>query len=109
VVETVVANRVRGLHTLVFLDIEAAEGRYLTADVAAGVLAEPLNDVLAVAVGRAGSPSPVVDAERLSTLADRDFGDPLHLLVVPGDLHEVEAESLRAFGGAPAELVAGPG
>ncbi len=105
VLETLADNRERGLHTLVFLDIEADEDRYLTASEAAGALAEHHGDALAVAVARAGSPDPGVDADRLSALASRDFGDPLHLLVVPGDLHHLEAEALRAFAGAPAELV----
>jgi diphthine synthase len=105
VLDTLAENRARGLHTLVFLDIEAAEERYLRADEAAGVLAEYSRDGLAVAVARAGSPDPVVEAERLSALAERSFGDPLHLLVVPGRLHELEAEALRAFAGAPAELL----
>ncbi|MDZ7702597.1 MAG: diphthine synthase [Halobacteriales archaeon] len=105
VLDTLAANRARDLHTLVFLDIEAAEERYLTADVAAGALAEHGRDGLGVAVARAGSPDPVVAADRLSVLADHEFGDPLHLLVVPGSLHELEAEALRAFAGAPAELL----
>ncbi|AXG07496.1 diphthine synthase [Haloplanus rubicundus] len=112
VVESVAANRERGLHTLVYLDIKIDDGRgteagetYMTADVAAGLLAEEWPDRLGVAVARAGSPDPVVVADRLSALADREFGDPLHLLVLPGDLHHVEADALRTLGGAPADLL----
>jgi len=105
VLDTVADNRDSGLHTLVYLDIEAERDAYMTADEAAGLLAEPLDDPLGVAVARAGSREPLVAADRLSALAGRDFGDPLHLLVIPGDLHHVEAEALRAFAGAPAELV----
>ena len=104
VLDTIRENRGRGLHTLVYLDIEAEREAFMTADEAAGLLAGPLDDALAVAVVRAGSESPVVAADRLSALADRDFGDPLHLLVVPGELHHLEAEALRAFGGASGEL-----
>ncbi len=43
---------------------------------------------------------------RSISLATRDFGAPLHLLVVPGELHHIEAESLRTFADAPADLVA---
>lgn len=109
VTDTLTANADRGLHTLVFLDIEADDDRYLTADAAAGALADAYGDALAVAVARAGSPAPVVAADRLSVLADRSFGDPLHLLVVPGELHDMEAEALRAFADAPSELVSGGG
>ena len=111
VVATIADNRERGLHTLVFLDIEVGtdargeEDRFMTADRAAELLADPLDDPLGVAVARAGSPVPVVAADQLSTLAERDFGDPLHLLVVPGDLHHVEGEALETFAGAPKTLL----
>jgi diphthine synthase len=97
-------NRERGLHTLVYLDIKQEREEYMTADVAADLLADGYEDCLAVAVCRAGSPEPVVVADRLSVLADREFGDPLHLLVVPGDLHHVEADALRGLAGAPDDL-----
>ena len=105
VTDTIGANRERGLHTLVFLDIKVESDRFMTADTAAGLLAEAYEDRLAVAVCRAGSPEPIVAADRLSRLADREFGDPLHLLVVPGELHHVESEALRELAGAPSELL----
>ena len=114
VVETIEANRDRGLHTLVYLDIKVGRGpdgpdpdheAYMTADVAAGLLAAELGDPLGVVVARAGSPDAVVAADRLSALADREFGAPLHLLVVPGDLHHVETDALGALADAPAALV----
>ena len=106
VIESVEANRERGLHTLVYLDIKADRDEYMTADVAAGLLAEAWTDTLGVAVARAGSPDPVVAADSLSRLAEREFGDPLHLLVVPGDLHHVESDALAALGGAPEGVLA---
>ena len=114
VVETIEVNRERGLHTVVYLDIKVGTGptgpdpdheEYMTADVAAGLLAEAWADELAVVVARAGSPDAVVAADRLSKLADREFGDPLHLLVIPGDLHHVEADALVGLAGAPESLV----
>jgi len=104
VLATIRENRDRGLHTLVYLDIDAEDRRYMTADSAAALLADPLDDRLGVAVARAGSPDPVVAADRLGALAGRSFGDPPHLLVVPGELHHVERDALRAFGGAPPDL-----
>jgi diphthine synthase len=102
---TIRENRERGLHTLVFLDIEAddpaGEPRFLDAGTAADALTEPLDDALAVVVARAGSEEPLVEADRLSALAQRDFGDPLHLLVVPGECHHMEREALEHFAGAP--------
>ncbi|MFB6079908.1 MAG: diphthine synthase [Haloferacaceae archaeon] len=108
VVESIEANRARGLHTLVYLDIKvdapAGRGdgeRFMTGDVAAGLLADGWRDGPGVVVARAGSPAPTVEADRLSALAERSFGDPLHLLVVPGDLHHVEREALEVLADAP--------
>jgi diphthine synthase len=105
VVETVAANRERGLHTLVFLDIDAERDAYMRGDEAADRLAGAWRDELGVVVARAGSPDPVVRADRLSALATGEFGDPLHLLVVPGDLHHVERDALVELGDAPEEIV----
>ncbi|MFC6737146.1 diphthine synthase, partial [Halolamina salina] len=42
---------------------------------------------------------------RLSALAEREFGGPLHLLVVPAEPHHLEAEALASLAGAPENLV----
>jgi diphthine synthase len=110
VLDTVDANRERGLHTLCFLDIKvdhelADEDEYMTASTAAGLLTEAgRGDELGVVVARAGSPEPLVAADRLATLAERDFGDPLHLLVLPGELHYIERDALVELAGAPVDL-----
>jgi diphthine synthase len=77
----------------------------MTASTAAELLAGELGERLAVAVCRAGSPDPVVVADSLPALAKRAFGDPLHMLVLPGDLHHVEREALAALAGAPERLL----
>ncbi|MEE6208736.1 diphthine synthase [Salarchaeum sp. III] len=128
VTDTIEDNRERGLHTLCYLDIKVGEtppsnrtaGRlgdkvdnpyregddYMTASHAAGLLAEHWNpDALGVVVARAGAPDSLVEADTLESLADRDFGDPLHLLVIPGDLHHVEADALTGLAGAPEDVV----
>ncbi len=123
VLGTLADNRQRGLHTLVYLDIDRdkghdpgdgtdrsgrgendAEDRYMTGDQAAGLLADAGLSGVGVVVAQAGSESPTVRADRLETLRDGDFGPPLHLLVVPGDLHPLEREALAAFGGLPADV-----
>jgi diphthine synthase len=96
VLDTVGDNRERGLHTLVYLDIDAAADRLMTGDTAAGMLADHL-DCPGVVVARAGSDDPLVRADRLETLATESFGPPLHLLVVPGELHPMERDALLAF------------
>jgi len=116
VIDSIEANQERGLHTLVYLDIKVdyhqrrdgpdQQEPYMTASDAAELLATEWNgDELAVVVARAGSPEPLVAADRLSALADREFGEPLHLLVIPGTLHHIEADALEALADAPASLV----
>ncbi|WP_188876428.1 diphthine synthase [Halarchaeum grantii] len=115
VIATLEDNRERGLHTLCYLDIKVGRGpegedpdfeEYMSADYAAGLLAEAWDpDALGVVVARAGSPDPVVRADRLDRLADESFGAPLHMLVVPGDLHHVEADALAGLAGAPDDLL----
>ncbi|MFB6132195.1 MAG: diphthine synthase [Halanaeroarchaeum sp.] len=101
VIEVLEDNRERGLHTLVYLDVKAEDDEYMTAPTAAELLATHWDDAaLGVVVARAGSPNPAVRADRLEPLASTDVGEPLHLLVVPGDLHHVEAEALRELAGA---------
>jgi diphthine synthase len=106
VVSTIEDNRDRGLHTLVYLDIKVddphwddGDDTYMTADTAASLLAAEFPDTLAVVVARAGSPDPLVVADTLDSLATRTFGDPLHLLVVPAELHPIEDEALEAITG----------
>lgn len=100
VLDTIRANRERDLHTLIYLDIDAAADRFMTGDTAAGLLAATL-DGPGVVVARAGSDDPVVRAGRLDTLARASFGPPLHLLVVPASLHPMERDALAAFGDVP--------
>lgn len=110
VLDTVDANRNRGLHTLCFLDIKVGHDRadgdeYMAGSRAAALLTEAgRGSALGVVVARAGSHEPVVVADRLSALAEREFGDPLHLLVLPGDLHHVERDALVTLAGAPEDL-----
>jgi len=101
VLDTIGANRERDLHTLVYLDIDPTADRYMRGDRAAGMLADHLPDVPGVVLARAGSDDPAVRADRLSALADDSFGDPLHLLVIPASLHDLEADALGRFADAP--------
>lgn len=122
VTDTIDENREDGLHTVIYLDIKvgydptssqnasrsddkvdherADEDEYMTADVGADLLAEEYPDLVGVVVARAGSPDPLVEAGTMSDLATREFGDPLHLLVVPGECHLLEADAVVALAGA---------
>ena len=50
-----------------------------------------------VGIARAGSPDSLVAAGSAAWLAGVEFGPPLHILVVPADLHPVEQEYLEVF------------
>ncbi len=107
-------NLKRGLHTLLLLDITADKRRALSANDAIKILLDLESKLekgvftpqtLAVVVARAGSPDPKVKADHIKRLQKLDFGHPPHVLIVPGKLHFLEAEALRVFAGAPAEVV----
>lgn len=109
--EMILENQVRGLHSLVLLDIDAENDRYMTANEGMRLLLEMARkigppaaaiseDTLVCVVARAGAPDSVVSAGRLGEMRLRDFGQPLHTIVVPGKLHFMERDSLRVFAGA---------
>jgi len=47
----------------------------------------------------------VVRADIISKLVDEDFGGPLHCLIIPSDLHFMEAEALVVLGGASLSIL----
>lgn len=110
--DTIKNNINSGLHTAVFLDIDKDKG-YMTVNQAMEILLEVeekrgeglMEDRLAVGIARAGSPSPVVKADYIGSLKDYDFGGPLHIVVIPAELHFVEAEALVKLAGAPVTVL----
>ncbi|NYB51945.1 MAG: diphthine synthase [Methanobacteriaceae archaeon] len=106
-------NLEMGLHTLVLLDIQAHRDYYMTANEGLEYLMRVENDLkeglftddsLAVVIARAGSENPLVRADEVGKLLGEDFGGPLHCIIIPGDLHFLEAEGLVILGGAPEKL-----
>jgi diphthine synthase len=99
--ETILGNLALHLHTLVYLDIQG--GRLMTVHEGIRLLGEmavrtsrPAPGFF-VGIARAGSPDPLVAAGSAGRLRGVEFGPPLHILVVPADLHPVEQEYLEAF------------
>ncbi|GAB4310029.1 MAG: diphthine synthase [Methanobacteriaceae archaeon] len=101
-------------HTLVLLDIRAEENRYMTANQGLEYLLRVekernekiiLEDSIAVIIARAGSSKPLIRAERIQNLINEDFGGPLHSLIIPSQLHIMEAEYLVELAGAPEEIM----
>lgn len=100
-------NLDRGLHTLVLLDTGDGEA-YLTADDAIAFLLEVEErrgedvmpqDRLVCVVARVGEPDARCVAGPAGELVEENLGDPLHTLVVPGELHFKEAEALEVLAG----------
>jgi diphthine synthase len=107
-------NWVRGLHSLVLLDINAEVKRYMTIkeglDYLLSIEDERRENVvtlkkLAVGVARVGSSKPTVRADSVQRILELNFGKPPHTLIFPGKLHFMEAEALKKFAFAPQEAL----
>ncbi|KAI3648127.1 hypothetical protein MP228_005981 [Amoeboaphelidium protococcarum] len=115
------SQQVSSLHTLCLLDIKVKEQsienlargrniyeppRFMTVNQALQQLMEIeqerqcgviSGDTLVVGIARLGSESQVIRAGTVDQLIDFDFGPPLHCLILPGQLHEIERDALSHF------------
>jgi diphthine synthase len=90
------------LHTLVYLDIQ--DERYMTIHEGIDLLEQMAAEKeifipLYVGIARAGSDTPAVRAGTAEALKLIDFGPPLHILIVPAELHDMERSYLEMFAG----------
>ncbi len=106
--EVVKENKKRNLHTLLFLDIKAEKGEYMTANQGMQIMLEIekkrkekvfTEKTLCVVLGNVGSDDCVLKAGTVKDLVEQDFGALPHSLIVPGKLHFIEEEYLTTFGG----------
>ncbi|UCH71553.1 MAG: diphthine synthase [Thermoplasmatales archaeon] len=106
-------NKKMGLHTLVLLDIQADKEKYMTANEGMKLLLKMeekekekifVEESIVCIVARAGSDDPLVMANIVKDLINKDFGLPLHTLVVPGKLHFMEIEALEKLAQLPAHI-----
>jgi diphthine synthase len=106
-------NKQVGLHTLCLLDLKANENLFLSINQAITQLMEVEEkkkrkiitpETVAVGIARAGSDNLTLKADFIKNLVNFDFGQPPYSLIVPGELHFMEVDSLIAFAGAPAEF-----
>jgi diphthine methyl ester synthase len=113
-------NKEKGLHTLVLLDIKVKEQseedlirgrlvfqppRFMDVNVAARQILEAENDrqlgcacenTLVLAALRIGTLTQKVVVKTLKELAgEEDYGQPLHSIVIPGDMDEIEQRMLQ--------------
>jgi diphthine synthase len=54
---------------------------------------------LYIGIARAGSGAPVVRAGTAKEISAGEFGPPLHILIIPAELHDMEREYLEMFAG----------
>ena len=112
-------NKERGLHTLCLLDIKTEEPsienlkrgikkpeppRYMTINKAIEIL-EKLEEknreeiitpeTLIVGVARLGTETETIISGTKNEIKTKNFGEPLHSLIIPGKLHEIEEEMLK--------------
>jgi len=116
-------NRDLGLHTLCLLDIKVAEpsredllkqakgetvnpapARYMTVKEGLEVLERIekerkekviSSDTICVGIARIGHPDYKIITGTLKELKEKDFGEPLHSIIIPGKMHHIEEESLK--------------
>lgn len=118
-------NKEMGLHTLCLLDIKVAEpsredllkqakgetvkpapARYMTVKEGLEVLErielerkEGLisDNILVVGFARLGHPDYKIISGNLKDLKEKDFGKPLHSIIIPGKMHHIEEEALTLW------------
>jgi diphthine synthase len=109
-----VTNKNEGLHSMVLLDIRADELRYMTAHQAIEWLVEGekkwgcgllTDDTLICVASQVGSDHERVFAGYPRELLKMDLGEPLHTLVIPGQLHFMESYALVHLAGAPRSII----
>ncbi|KAH9600979.1 Tetrapyrrole methylase [Trypanosoma melophagium] len=117
------SNRESGLHTLLLLDIKVKEisdenlarGRKVYEPPRYMKIAEAIDQLLevernkkggavaedgstmAVGVARVGTNTQKIVAGTMRELREVDFGEPLHSLIIAGDIHTCEAEHVQLF------------
>lgn len=101
--DTIISNMKQGSHTIVFLDLKPEEDRFMTINDGLKTLLEigkkrkkEINSgTIAVGFARIGSDDQIIKAGKISELLKFDFGGPMHILVIPGELHFMEEEALN--------------
>jgi diphthine synthase len=100
--DVIAENLGRRLHTIVYLDIQ--KDRFMMIPEAVGLLEQMVQDKqipipLYVGIARAGSDDVIVRAGPAEKIRAADFGPPLHILVIPAELHDMERRYLEMFAG----------
>lgn len=93
-------------HTLFLLDLKPDENKFMSVNEAIKYLQKleakhgkklVTNDTLVVGCARLGSDSQEIIAGKAKDVVKKDFGKPVHCLIIPGKLHFMEEEALKPF------------
>ncbi|ORZ33567.1 tetrapyrrole methylase [Catenaria anguillulae PL171] len=119
--DKILKNRELGLHTLCLLDIKVREQswenmargrlvyeppRYMTVNQAVEQMLEIEEKrkeaaytptTIAIGVARVGTKHQIIKAGTMEELLTADFGEPLHSLIIPAKMHELERDYVRMF------------
>jgi len=112
--DNIMENKIRGLHSMILLDIRAEQLRYMTAKEGIEWLLKGeekwqgglIDDsTLLCVASKLGSKDQKLVAGYPRDLLRMDLGEPLSTIVLPGNLHFMEAHALVFFAGAPEEIL----
>ena len=104
--EVIRQNKILGLHTLLMLDLKPDKNRFMTVAEAINILLELESrkkqnvfdkNTFCVGCARIGSNDFIIKSGSADELLKKDFGNPPHSLIVPGELHFVEEEAIQIW------------
>ena len=104
--DILVQNQSIGAHTLFLLDLKPDENKFMTVNDALRYLQKieirrgkklVTDKTLAVGCARLASASEKIIAGTIKDLVKKDFGKPIHCLIIPGTLHFMEEDALKQF------------
>ncbi len=110
VVAVIDENTRQGLHTLILLDLDTEQRRYMTVKAALESLFDAkavTPDTLVVGAARIGHDTQVIKGGKALEVVDFPFGEAPHVLIVPGNLHFAEEEALIHLAACPPEVLKG--
>ena len=102
--DVVKQNKKNKLHTLLLLDIDADHQKYMSVNQAIEYLLRVeekrkekafTKQTKCIGIARLGSEKPKIISGTAEQLLKKDFGEPLHSLIVPGELHFVEEDAIK--------------
>ena len=104
--DTIKMNQSNGLHTLCLLDIKKDQNRFMSVPQAIETLLKIENkrqekvfteDTFCIGCARIGHNTELIITGTAKELQNKDFGAPVHCMIVPGKMHFMEEDALKRF------------